>query len=121
MIPEAVIEKVLNQIDPETVIDLTARLVRCNSVWDPQAGTSEAEAAELAARWARDRGFDVAVETVAPDRPNVIIRWTAGPGPRTLMFEGHTDVVTPGDLARWQYDPFRCTNRKGSHVRPGHQ
>lgn len=113
MIPESVIEKVLNQIDPEGVINLTARLVRCNSVWDPQAGTSEADAAELTARWARDRGFDVAVETVAPDRPNVIIRWAAGPGPRTLMFEGHTDVVTPGNLSRWQYDPFGAQIEKG--------
>ncbi len=113
MIPESVINKVLNQIDPEGVIDLTARLVRCNSVWDPQAGTSEAEAAELAARWARDRGFDVAVETVVPNRPNVIIRWTAGPGPRTLMFEGHTDVVTPGNLSRWRHDPFGAEIEKG--------
>ena len=22
------------------------------------------------------------------------------------MFEGHTDVVTPGDISAWQYDPF---------------
>jgi len=113
MIPESVIENVLNQIDPEGVINLTARLVRCNSVWDPQGGTSEAEAAELAARWARDRGFDVTVETVAPDRPNVIVRWTAGPGSQTLMFEGHTDVVTPGNPARWKYDPFGAQIEKG--------
>ncbi|MDX2454254.1 M20 family metallopeptidase [Desulfosarcina sp.] len=113
MIPESVIEKVLNQIDPEGVINLTAQLVRCNSVWDPQAGTSEVEAAELAARWARDRGFDVTLETVAPERPNVIVRWTAGPGSRTLMFEGHTDVVTPGNLTRWKYDPFGAQIQKG--------
>ena len=113
MIAKALINKVLEHIDPETVVDLTARLVRCNSVWDPQAGTSEAEAAALAARWARDRGFDVVVEAVAPDRPNVIVRWTAGPGARALMFEGHTDVVTPGDLTRWQYDPFGAQIEKG--------
>jgi succinyl-diaminopimelate desuccinylase len=29
------------------------------------------------------------------------------------MFEGHTDVVTPGDLTRWQYDPF------GAHIEKG--
>jgi succinyl-diaminopimelate desuccinylase len=113
MIPKAVIEKVLDQIDPEAVIDLTARLVRCNSVWDPQADTGEADAAALAAGWARDRGFDVVEEAVAPGRPNVIVRWTADPGPRTLMFEGHTDVVTPGDLSRWRYDPF------GAHIENG--
>ncbi len=113
MIANALIDKVLEKIDPEAVIDLTARLVRCNSVWDPQAGTSEAEVAALVARWAQDRGFDVSVESVVPDRPNVIVRWTFGPGSRTLMFEGHTDVVTPGDLARWQYDPFGAKIEKG--------
>ncbi|MBC2743309.1 MAG: M20/M25/M40 family metallo-hydrolase [Desulfosarcina sp.] len=113
MIAKELINRVLEQIDPEAVIDLTARLVRCNSVWDPQAGTSEAETAALVARWTQDRGFDVAVEAVAPGRPNVIVRWTAGPGPRTLMFEGHTDVVTPGDLSRWQYDPFGAQIEKG--------
>jgi len=106
MIPNEVIQNVLDRIDPEMVIDLTARLVRCNSVWDPHTGTSEAEAAALVARWARERGFDVAVDTVSQGRPNVIVRWTFGAGPRTLMFEGHTDVVTPGDLTRWRYDPF---------------
>ena len=100
MIPESTVETVLAQINPQTVIDLTANLVRCNSVWDPQAGTSEAEAAALVARWARDRGFDVVVESVAPGRPNVIVRWEAGLGSRRLMFEGHTDVVTPGDLSQ---------------------
>lgn len=103
---ETDIEKVLAAVDADAVIDLTTRLVRCNSVWDPSAGTSEAGAADLVARWARDRGFDVAIDTVAPGRPNVVVRWTAGPGPRTLMFEGHTDVVTAGDRAAWRFDPF---------------
>lgn len=106
MIPKATITRVLEQINPDEVIALTASLVRCNSVWDPSAGTGEAETAALAAGWARDRGFDVIEDVVAPGRPNVIVRWTAGTGTRTLMFEGHTDVVTPGDLSRWNYDPF---------------
>jgi succinyl-diaminopimelate desuccinylase len=113
MITEATVEKVLAGIDAREVIDLTTRLVRCNSVWDPQAGTSEAAAAELAAQWAREKEFEVAVETVAPGRPNVIVRWSAGPGPRCLMFEGHTDVVTPGDLSRWRVDPFGAEIENG--------
>jgi len=36
----------------------------------------------------------------------VIVTWSAGSGKRTLMFEGHTDVVTPGDVSAWHYDPF---------------
>jgi len=113
MIPESIVENVLAHIDPQTVIDLTARLVRCNSVWNPHAGTNETEAAGVAAQFAREQGFDVAVETVVPGRPNVIVRWNAGPGSRTLMFEGHTDVVTPGDHSRWQYDPFSARIENG--------
>jgi succinyl-diaminopimelate desuccinylase len=106
MIPQNLIEKVLNAVDPDEVIHLTAELVKINSVWDPAAGTGEQAAAELAARWAQARGFQVAVDEVAPGRPNVVVPHPAGPGPRTLMFEGHTDVVTPGDVSQWTYDPF---------------
>jgi succinyl-diaminopimelate desuccinylase len=106
MIPTALIEKVLLSVDPAEVIDLTASLVRINSVWDPAAGTSEQAAAEFVAAWAERKGFDVRMETVAPSRPNVILTHAAGPGLRRLMFEGHTDVVTPGDAAAWTYDPF---------------
>jgi succinyl-diaminopimelate desuccinylase len=57
-------------------------------------------------RWADRQGFEVQLEEVVAARPNVIVTWTADPGQRTLMFEGHTDVVTPGDLSAWRYDPF---------------
>ncbi|MGE5258131.1 MAG: M20 family metallopeptidase [Hyphomicrobiales bacterium] len=110
MISPNIIKKVLNAIDPQEVIDLTASLVKINSVWDPTAGTSEQAAAEYAARWAEAQGFQVLMEEVAPGRPNVIVTHAAGPGPRTLMFEGHTDVVTPGDVPSWTYDPF------GAHI-----
>ncbi len=101
-----VIDKVLNCIDSDELIELTADLVKINSVWDPVAGTSEQVAAEHAARWADRQGFDVQQEEVVSGRPNVIVTWCFGPGKRTLMFEGHTDVVTPGDLSTWRYEPF---------------
>lgn len=100
------IARVLAAIDPEDVIRLTADLVRINSVWDPEAGTGEQRAAEHAAEWAAARGFAVQMDEVAPGRPNAVVTFPAAPGPRTLMFEGHTDVVTPGDPATWTHDPF---------------
>ena len=105
-VSQDVIDKVLNCIDSDALIELTADLVKINSVWDPVAGTSEQVAADHAAHWADRQGFDVQQENVASGRPNVIITWRAGPGRRTLMFEGHTDVVTPGDISAWRYDPF---------------
>ena len=103
---DKIIAKVLNAINPDELIKLTGDLVKINSVWDPAAGTSEREAADYVARWAQKQGFDIQRDEVAPGRPNVIVTWAAGPGERTLMFEGHTDVVTPGDLSVWRYDPF---------------
>jgi succinyl-diaminopimelate desuccinylase len=100
------IKKVLDEIDADELITLTADLVRINSVWDPQAGTSEQDVAEKVARWAREQGFDIQVDQVAPNRPNIIISWPADSQRRTLLFEGHTDVVTPGDVSTWSYDPF---------------
>ncbi|MGD2271530.1 MAG: M20 family metallopeptidase [Desulfobacterales bacterium] len=106
MIPDTIIKKVLKEIDPDELIQLTSELVRINSVWDPAAGTDETLAAERVARWAHMQGFEIQRDEVAPGRPNVVITWEADPGERSLMFDGHTDVVTPGDVAAWNYDPF---------------
>jgi succinyl-diaminopimelate desuccinylase len=106
MTNQELVETVIKAVNPDEVIGLTAELVKINSVWDPAAGTSEQAAAEHAARWAETQGFQVAIEEVAPGRPNVIVTFPAGAGERTLMFEGHTDVVTPGDVAAWTHDPF---------------
>jgi succinyl-diaminopimelate desuccinylase len=101
-----IITEVLKKIDPDELIALTADLVRINSVWDPLAGTSEQAVAEKVAGWAQSQGFEVQIDQVAPNRPNIIISGPGGSQKRTLMFEGHTDVVTPGDVSAWRYDPF---------------
>jgi succinyl-diaminopimelate desuccinylase len=106
MISENILNKVITEINAEELIALTSDLVKINSVWDPTAGTSEQAAADHVARWAQEQGFDMQCDEVTPGRPNVIVTWAAGRGERTLMFEGHTDVVTPGDLSAWRYNPF---------------
>ena len=106
MIPEDIVSKVIDAVDADELINLTSDLVKINSVWDPAVGTSEQVAAEHVACWADKQGFEVQQEEVAPGRPNVIVTWRVGSGKRTLMFEGHTDVVTPGDVSAWRYDPF---------------
>jgi succinyl-diaminopimelate desuccinylase len=101
-----IITNVLKEIDPDELIALTADLVRINSVWDPVAGTSEAAVAEKIAAWGQEQGFQVNLEEVVPERPNIIISWPTGSKKRSLLFEGHADVVTPGDESAWKYDPF---------------
>ena len=97
-------------VDADQVLHLTRELVRIRSVWDEASGADEADAAGFVARTLRDLGLHVHVEEVAPGRPNVIADWhgrgfVAGRD-RTLMFEGHSDVVTEGDPARWTRDPY---------------
>ena len=93
-------------IDFDGLIRLTAELVRLPSVYAPEKGRSEAGAAELVAQVMRSFGWLVEVDQVAPGRPNVIGTVEGGlPGP-TLLFEGHTDVVTEGSPEHWSFPPF---------------
>lgn len=93
-------------LDREGLIDFTRRLVRVKSVNRPDEGLAEAEAAALVVELARSFEWDPLVEEVEPGRPNVIIDIEGGSPGKTLLFEGHTDVVTEGDPADWSFDPF---------------
>jgi succinyl-diaminopimelate desuccinylase len=100
-------------IDRAALVAFTQELVRIESVNDPERGRSEAPAAELVERQMRAFGWEPAVEEVAPGRPNVVAVVEGGaPGP-TLLFEGHTDVVTAGARELWSVDPF------GGEIRDG--
>jgi succinyl-diaminopimelate desuccinylase len=93
-------------VDAEGLIAFARALVRVPSVHRPEAGQTEAAAAALVADRMRDFGWSRVVEEAAPGRPNVIAVVEGGqPGP-TLMFEGHTDVVTEGEPADWSHDPY---------------
>ena len=98
--------KVLEYVDPDEVVRWTQELVRIPSVYRPERGETE----EPAARWVRERleemGLTAHWEEAAPGRPNVIALLEGTEGDKTLMFEGHTDVVTEGDPKQWTHDPF---------------
>lgn len=107
---DALAARVRDAVDAEAVLRRTVELVRIRSVWDPETGADEAAAAAYVADELRALSLNVTVDEVAPGRPNVIADWTGAafePGVhRTLMFEGHTDVVTEGDRSRWSRDPY---------------
>jgi succinyl-diaminopimelate desuccinylase len=98
-------------IDHRSLVDFTRELVRIPSVFDPSTGRNEQPAADAVASQMRYFGWQVAIDEVAPGRPNVIATIEGGrPGP-TLCFEGHTDVVTEGDASQWADDPFGAVVR----------
>ncbi|TBN39877.1 succinyl-diaminopimelate desuccinylase [Paracoccus subflavus] len=86
--------------------DLTARLIRCPSV-TPEDGGALVMLGDLLA----DAGFEVH-RVDRNGTPNLFARWGAR-GARTFGFNGHTDVVPPGDLGSWTHPPF------SGHVQDG--
>ena len=110
---EALAKRAAAAVDADRVISLTRDLVRIRSVYEPHApGSNEGAAAGFVAGVLENLGLTVHVEEVAPGRPNVVADW-CGRGFRaghskTLMFEGHTDVVTEGDPESWTHPPFEA-------------
>ncbi|CDQ40359.1 MULTISPECIES: M20 family metallopeptidase [Virgibacillus] len=93
--------------DTERAISLTQKLVRIPSVYRPdKPNGNEEQVAQFVAAYLKEIGIDVYVEEVAPGRPNVIGIVDSGKPGKTLLFEGHTDVVTEGDPSSWNYPPF---------------
>ncbi|GGF29657.1 succinyl-diaminopimelate desuccinylase [Halobacillus andaensis] len=93
--------------DREAVISLTQQLVRIPSVYRPGVeGGNEEKAAHFVADYLKEKGIEVFIEEVEPGRPNVIGIIDSGKPGKTLLLEGHTDVVTEGDHSAWQYGPF---------------
>ena len=45
----------------------------------------------------------------------VTATWTGVGGGPTLLIDGHTDVVPPGDIAAWSADPFKARVVAGEH------
>ncbi|WP_299362161.1 succinyl-diaminopimelate desuccinylase [uncultured Paracoccus sp.] len=78
---------------------LTARLIRCPSVTPDEGG-----ALVLLQDMLEQAGF-ACTRVDRAGTPNLFARWGAR-GARGLGFNGHTDVVPPGDLASWTHPPF---------------
>lgn len=80
--------------------DLTAKLIRCPSVTPIEGG-----ALVLLADMLTAAGFQVQ-RVDRNDIPNLFARWGVKGANKTFGFNGHTDVVPPGDLGSWTHPPF---------------
>jgi succinyl-diaminopimelate desuccinylase len=97
-------------------VALAAALIRCPSVTPAEGGALGFLAATLeAAGFTVERPVFQAPGT--PDIENLYAR--IGSGAPHLTFAGHTDVVPPGDPARWRHDPFAGTVEAGELIGRG--
>jgi len=93
-------------------VQLTRELVRIDSR-NPSlvpGGPGEAAAARTLADALRAWGFRVESQTVAPGRVNVLAR-IGKPGGRTLMFNGHLDVVGVEGMTHAPWDAVQADGR----------
>ncbi len=94
-------------VAPLDPVDLTARLIRCPSVTPEEGGALELLAAELTAA-----GF-ACTRVDRGGTANLFARWGAKGANRSFGFNGHTDVVPPGNPADWRFDPFSGVEAEG--------
>jgi len=89
------------------LVELVSRLVAIDSI-NPElipGAAGEAEIARFVAEWLERAGLEVAVEEVAPGRPNVVGVARGRGGGRSLMLNAHTDTVGVAGMER-PHEPY---------------
>ena len=89
-------------IDPKNPVDVARALIACESVTPDEGG-----ALALLERLLAPLGFEIERPVFSaegtPDIENLYARHGEG---EAFVFAGHTDVVPPGDVAKWRHNPF---------------
>jgi len=92
------------------VVELTRSLVKVPSVNPPG---DESKVALLVGEELEKIGFKVNYVEPSPKRVNVVATLKGEGDGKTLLFNGHLDVVPPGDLENWSFDPFGAVVKDG--------
>ena len=102
---ESRVAELAGLVNGDEVVSLAQALVRIDSVAVP-GRPYEADVVKFLVGYLENLGFETRVFEVAPNRPNLMVEWDSGRPGKLLLLEGHTDVVTEGDLRAWTRDPF---------------
>jgi acetylornithine deacetylase/succinyl-diaminopimelate desuccinylase family protein len=95
-------KRIVSNINKDNAIELTKVLVGFKTVNPPG---NERECAEYIAEKMKSLGLSVKLEEKHTGRGNCVATIKGSKGKPTLIFNGHIDVVAPGD--GWQTDPFK--------------
>src|SRR5512143_4102644 len=97
-----------NFINPDDTLALLTRMVRSRSLNPPG---DVRECAGIIAEALKLRGLPAEVIEEKPGVANVVSQLTGKENGKTLVWNGHFDVVTPGE--DWELDPFGGEYRDG--------
>lgn len=119
---EHAVERLWREIEAreEELIEIVADLVRRPSLLGEEAEVQAFVADHLRGSGLNVEAWDLPDSTYSrdnagdsgdpfPGRPNVTGRATGAGGGRSLIINGHVDVVSPEPLADWSYDPWAPT------------
>ena len=117
VIDAARIDDAVDALTPE-LIEFTQSIVRIPSVSGTEQAAQRAMATKYASLGLETDLFAASREELEThpafcddaipfvDRLNVVGRWRGKGGGRSLIVNGHMDVVPPGDLGKWTRDPW---------------
>lgn len=114
--------KVLEALDSKAMIRFIQDIVRIDSVYDPERpDANESRVTAYIADFLKKDGFEVHLDEVVPGRTNIVAFLRGDPEGKTLLMEGHQDVVSIGNRDDWHYDPFgaEIVERDGRHIMYG--
>jgi succinyl-diaminopimelate desuccinylase len=97
-------------IRKKELVDLTIRLVQTPTENPPG---NEKGAAQFLKPFLSKMGFKIKTVLSPKGRWNLMAEKRWGRGGRTLIFNGHLDVVPAGDPSQWKYPPFQGKLSKG--------
>ncbi len=103
-------QRVVNRIDElkDELVLLCQDLIRIPS-WDRQT-RGEAEVAHRVGKTLETHDIHPEYFASHPNIDNLVATWGAEKGPRRLLFNGHSDVIPPGE--DWTVDPFTAEIRE---------
>lgn len=94
-------DKLVKLIEKERLVKLTRELIKFKTINPPG---NERDCAEFIADNMRKLGLDVALKEESKNRTNCIVTLKGSEQKPTLIYNGHIDVVPPGE--GWSIDPF---------------
>lgn len=92
-------------IDRDRIVTCAQELIREPSENPPG---NESATAAVAETWCLDAGLSVERVEAAPGRTNLIATLDSGKPGRTLIFNGHLDVVPAMDPSLWRHPPYEA-------------
>ena len=116
-------KKVYDLIDGyrPAMVSLQAGMTAIPALGPENDGLGESEKAAYIEKWmSKEIGFDIVKHYDAPDgrvpsgvRPNIAAIMKGASHKKRIWVMGHIDIVPPGDLAKWDTDPYKLVEKDG--------